>query len=70
MQILSLASILVMFLDHTRTAINLKFHVFSIEKRGAIKASHILVAFKGSERANPDITRTKEEAKKLAQDLY
>ena len=40
------------------------------KKGGAIKASHILVTFKGAERANPDITRTKEEAKKLAQELY
>ena len=28
------------------------------------------MAFKGAERANPDITRTKEEAKKQAQELY
>ena len=40
------------------------------KKGGAIKASHILIAFKGSERANPDISRNNEEAKKLAQDLY
>ena len=35
------------------------------KKGGAIKASHILVAFKGAARANPDIKRTSEEAKKL-----
>ena len=40
------------------------------KKGGAIKASHILVAFEGATRANPDITRSNEEAKKLAQDLY
>ena len=40
------------------------------KKGGAIKASHILVAFEGASRANSDITRSKEEAKKLAQDLY
>ena len=37
---------------------------------GSIKASHILVAFEGATRANPDVTRTSEEAKKLAQQLY
>ena len=40
------------------------------KKGGAIKASHILVAFVGATRANPDVTRSNEEAKKLAQDLY
>ena len=40
------------------------------KKGGAIKASHILVAFVGATRANPDITRSNEEAKKLAQGLY
>ena len=40
------------------------------KKGGSIKASHILIAFKGSKRANPDISRNNEEAKKLAQDLY
>ena len=40
------------------------------KKGGAIKASHILIAFVGAQRANPDITRSNEEAKKLAQDLY
>jgi len=34
-----------------------------------IKASHILVAYKGAMRADPAIKRTKEEAKKLAADL-
>tara|TARA_B100001173_G_scaffold312553_1_gene334711 strand:- start:4790 stop:6898 length:2109 start_codon:yes stop_codon:yes gene_type:complete len=40
------------------------------KKGGAIKASHILVAFEGATRANPDVTRSSEEAKKMAQDLY
>jgi peptidyl-prolyl cis-trans isomerase D len=40
------------------------------KKGGAIKASHILITYEGSTRANPDITRSNEEAKKLAQDLY
>jgi peptidyl-prolyl cis-trans isomerase D len=40
------------------------------KKGGAIKASHILVAFKGAARANPDISRTSDEAQKLAQQLY
>lgn len=35
-----------------------------------IKAAHILIAYKGSERADPKkVTRTKEQAKKLAEDL-
>lgn len=34
-----------------------------------IKASHILVAYKGAMRADPAITRTKEQAKKLAEQL-
>jgi len=37
---------------------------------GNIKASHILIAYEGAERANPSVTRTKAEAKKLANDLY
>jgi peptidyl-prolyl cis-trans isomerase D len=40
------------------------------KKGGSIKASHILVAFKGATRANPEITRSREEAKKFAQQLY
>jgi peptidyl-prolyl cis-trans isomerase D len=40
------------------------------KKGGSIKASHILVAFEGATRANPEITRSSEEAKKLAQQLY
>jgi len=32
----------------------------------SVKASHILIPFVGAQRATPDITRTEEEAKKLA----
>ena len=39
------------------------------KKGGAIRASHILVTYKGADRANPDATRTKEEAQKFAQEL-
>ncbi|MBW2732015.1 MAG: peptidylprolyl isomerase [Deltaproteobacteria bacterium] len=46
------------------------FHVF---KRLAIPpnyaGSHILIAYKGAQRARPHITRSKEEALKLAKDL-
>jgi hypothetical protein len=34
----------------------------------SISASHLLVAYKGALRANPQITRTKEEAKKRAEE--
>jgi peptidyl-prolyl cis-trans isomerase D len=33
------------------------------------KASHTLIAYTGAERANPKVTRTKEEAKELANNL-
>lgn len=36
----------------------------------SLNASHILIAYKGAYRANPAITRTKDEAKKLADSLY
>jgi peptidyl-prolyl cis-trans isomerase D len=36
---------------------------------GSVKASHILVAFQGALRANPSVTRTKEEAEIKAQEL-
>ena len=49
----------------------LKISRFLDRKKGrSIKASHILVAFEGATRANPEITRSSEEAKKLAQQLY
>ncbi|MEY2932259.1 MAG: Peptidyl-prolyl cis-trans isomerase [Pseudomonadota bacterium] len=37
--------------------------------REQIGASHILVAYQGATRAKPTVTRTKEEARKLAQGL-
>ncbi len=36
----------------------------------SMKASHILIAYKGAMRANPAVNRTKEEANKLADSLY
>ncbi len=36
---------------------------------GAVKASHILVAYQGALRANPTVTRTQEEAETRAQEL-
>jgi parvulin-like peptidyl-prolyl isomerase len=38
------------------------------EAEEEIRASHLLVAYKGAQRARPDVTRTKEEAKKRAED--
>ncbi len=39
------------------------------KKEGSVKASHILVAYEGAQRANPDVTRTKEEAEARAKEL-
>lgn len=36
---------------------------------GAVKASHILIAYEGSQAANPNTTRTKAEAKAKAEEL-
>ncbi|SIS42018.1 peptidyl-prolyl cis-trans isomerase D [Zobellia uliginosa] len=36
---------------------------------GTVKASHILITYEGADRANPDITRTKEEAETEAKRL-
>ena len=36
---------------------------------GSVKASHILLAYEGAERANPAITRTKEEAETKANEV-
>jgi peptidyl-prolyl cis-trans isomerase D len=36
---------------------------------GNIRASHILVSYKGADRAQADVTRTKTEARALANDL-
>jgi len=35
-----------------------------------LSASHILIMHTGSERAKPGVTRTKDEARKLAEELY
>ena len=40
------------------------------KKGGAIRASHILIAFEGASRANPNVKRTREDADKFAQELY
>ena len=40
------------------------------KENGNIRASHILIAYEGADRANETVTRTKEEAKVLANDLY
>ena len=37
---------------------------------GNIRASHILISFQGAESADPSVTRSKAEAKKLANNLY
>lgn len=36
----------------------------------SMKASHILIAYNGAMRANPSLTRTKEQAQKLADSLF
>lgn len=36
---------------------------------GSVKASHILIAYEGAQRANPQVTRTKEEAEARAREL-
>lgn len=40
------------------------------KENGSVKASHILIAWEGAERVDPKVTRTKEEAKKVADDLF
>ncbi len=48
------------------------FKVSRMVKRkanGSVKASHILIAYAGAQRANPEVTRTKEEAEKRANEL-
>lgn len=40
------------------------------KKNSSIRASHILISFKDAERPTPGVTRTKAEAKKLANSLY
>lgn len=36
----------------------------------SVRASHILIPFVGSQRATPDVTRTEDEAKKLADSIF
>lgn len=43
--------------------------VMDKKANGSVKASHILVAYQGAQRANPTVTRTKEEAQARAQEL-
>ena len=48
------------------------FRISKMIKRkpnGSVKASHILITYQGATRANPDITRTKEEAEEKANEL-
>ncbi|APQ16891.1 peptidylprolyl isomerase [Maribacter hydrothermalis] len=39
------------------------------KSNGSVKASHILLAYTGATRANPEVTRTKEEAEAKAKEL-
>ncbi|NDV15067.1 peptidylprolyl isomerase [Muricauda sp. TY007] len=43
--------------------------VMDRKENGTVKASHILITWEGAERANPSITRTKEEAEAEAKRL-
>ena len=43
--------------------------VMARKPNGSVKASHILFAYEGAERANPDIKRTKEEAEEEAKKI-
>lgn len=45
------------------------YGVLKRERMAQQAGSHILVAYQGAERANPSVTRTKEEAQALAADL-
>lgn len=40
-----------------------------IKESPEVKVSHVLIAYKGSERAGDDVTRSKEEAQKLAEEV-
>lgn len=42
----------------------------SRKANGSVKASHILIAYEGAERANPEIKRTKEEAEAEAKKIF
>jgi peptidyl-prolyl cis-trans isomerase D len=43
--------------------------IMARKPNGSVKASHILFAYEGATRANPDITRTKEEAEEEAKKI-
>ncbi|MEM8507973.1 MAG: peptidylprolyl isomerase [Bacteroidota bacterium] len=43
--------------------------VMDRKNEGSVKASHILISYEGATRANPEITRTKEEAEEEANRL-
>jgi len=43
--------------------------IISKDGEKSVKSSHILIAYSGSERAKPTVTRTREEAEKLAKEL-
>lgn len=43
--------------------------MMDVKKNGTAKASHILISWAGAQSANPSVTRTKEEAKALANEL-
>ena len=40
--------------------------ILETRKEEGVEANHILVSYKGATRASPNVSRTKEEAKKLA----
>ncbi|AKA34634.1 peptidylprolyl isomerase [Flagellimonas lutaonensis] len=43
--------------------------VMDRKPNGTVKASHILISYEGATRANPNVTRTKEEAEARAKEL-
>lgn len=43
--------------------------IMDSKANGSVKASHILFAYKGAQRANPDVERTKEEAEAKAKEI-
>lgn len=44
--------------------------VMDTKPNGSVKASHILFAYEGATRANPEISRTKEEAEEAAKKIF
>ena len=43
--------------------------IIARKPNGSVKASHILLAYEGATRANPEVKRTKEEAEAKAKEL-